>query len=94
MSGGDKAFEKKLLEIIKNEFPQEKASYFNNIKAGNMIEAAQYVHKIKHKISILGLEKSFIIATKYEDRLKKGNPDLENEFNSIIKEITTFIKNF
>lgn len=94
MSGGDNAFEKKLLGIIKEEFPIEKASYFDNIRTSDLVEAAKDVHKIKHKISILGLEKSFIIAEKHENRLKKGNLDLENEFNSIIEEMTTFIKTF
>ncbi|MFT4805592.1 MAG: hypothetical protein ACI9YE_002814, partial [Psychroserpens sp.] len=30
MSGGDKAFEQKLITIIKGEFPEEKKVYFEN----------------------------------------------------------------
>jgi hypothetical protein len=36
----------------------------------NFLDAAQSVHKLKHKISILGLEKSYYIVEEYESDLK------------------------
>ena len=59
LSGGDEAFKNKLITIIKKEFPEEKEVYFKNFKAKNFKASAENVHKLKHKISILGLEKSY-----------------------------------
>jgi len=57
LSGGDITFKAKLIEVIKNEFPKESEAYFSNITQKNHQKAADDVHKLKHKISILGLEK-------------------------------------
>ena len=67
LSGGDKAFEAKLIGIIKEEYPVEKAIYIKNIELKNFKEAAENVHKLKHKISILGLEKSYNTANTFEE---------------------------
>ncbi|WP_339623195.1 Hpt domain-containing protein [uncultured Winogradskyella sp.] len=92
MSGGDKAFEQKLIGIIKAEFPKEKTTYFKNINADNFKEAAENVHKIKHKISILGLEKSYVVAVGYEFNLTEGSSDGKLEFDSILQNITNFLE--
>ena len=69
LSGGDQSFEKSLINIIKEEFPIEKKSYLKNIKANNFKLTAGNVHKIKHKISIFGLEKDYELAVKFENQL-------------------------
>lgn len=93
MSGGDKAFEKKLLDIIKDEFPKEKEVYYNNFNAKNFKPAADNVHKLKHKISILGLTESYGIAVAYEENLLKGKSDLNEEFEAILNTITNYLNN-
>jgi len=92
LSGGDKAFEDKLISIIKKEYPQEKNIYLKNIKALNLEEAANNVHKLKHKISILGLEKSYEIANNFEIKLKDNCLDGQNNFEIILNTITRFLK--
>ena len=92
MSGGDKDFEQKLIDIIKAEFPNEKAVYFSNIEAGNYKETAGNVHKIKHKISILGLEKSYEVAVNYENNLIEHSTEGKIEFESILQNITDFLE--
>lgn len=92
LSGGDEAFKNKLIAIVKNEFPQEKTEYLKNIEAKKFKEAAENVHKLKHKISILGLEKSYVIATNYENNLKDKNDDsAKAAFNTILQAITDFL---
>jgi len=91
MSGGDKAFEQKLIGIIKAEFPEEKNTYFKNINADNFKEAAENVHKLKHKISILGLLKSYDVAVNYEHNLVEGRSDGQLDFESILQNITNFL---
>ena len=92
MSGGDKAFEAKLIGIIKKEFPEEKAVYFRNIKENNFKATAENVHKLKHKISILGLVKSYDVAVKYEDNLIDGNTDGQDAFEAILQTMTNFLE--
>lgn len=92
MSGGDKAFEQKLIDIIKLEFPEEKEVYYMNYTSKNFKQAAENVHKLKHKISILGLEKSYEIAVAFENNLLEGNTNLNEQFESILNTITNYLK--
>lgn len=92
MSGGDTSFEQKLIAIIKEEFPEEKEVYLNNLKNKNYKLAASNVHKLKHKISILGLEKSYDTAVAFENNLLEGDSTLQDEFKSILTVITNYLK--
>ena len=92
MSGGDKAFEQKLIDSIKLEFPQEKDVYYANLSSNNFKQAAENVHKLKHKISILGLEKSYEIAVAFENNLLEGNTNLNEQFESILNIITNYLQ--
>ncbi|WP_299117771.1 Hpt domain-containing protein [uncultured Winogradskyella sp.] len=92
MSGGDKAFEQKLIDIIQKEFPEEKQIYFDNISAENYKEAAENVHKLKHKISILGLVKSYELAATYENNLIDMNLKGKEDFESTLQLMTIFLK--
>ena len=91
LSGEDKAFKKRLIDIIKKEFPLEKNVYYINLKEENYKLVAENVHKLKHKISILGLEKSYEIAVEYENNLKERNANLEKEFENILLTITNYL---
>jgi len=82
LSRGDKAFEAKLVAVIKAEFPIEKATYIKNIQEKNYKEAAENVHKLKHKISILGLD---------ENNLKENTSTLKEEFEKILQTITDYL---
>ncbi|WP_411893325.1 Hpt domain-containing protein [Winogradskyella sp. A2] len=92
MSGGNKDFEQKLIGIIKQEFPLEKQEYIDNITAKNYKLAANNVHKLKHKISILGLEKSYEVAVNYEDNLIDHKTDGQDDFETILQIMTDFLK--
>ena len=91
LSEGDKSFEMKILGIIKKEFKEEKKTYYNNMKNDNFKLCAENVHKIKHKISILGLEKSYEIAERYENNLREGNYELQNRFSDILNKVTNYL---
>lgn len=94
LSGGDKEFEKKLIQIIKSEFPGEYKLYKQNIEHKNYLKASENVHKLKHKISILGLEKSYAIASEFEISLKEKEDDvLKGEFEKIMQIITDYLMN-
>ncbi|MCK8479332.1 Hpt domain-containing protein [Psychroserpens algicola] len=92
MSGGDQAFEQKLIHIIKTEFPIEKQVYFDNISAKDYKLTAEIVHKLKHKISILGLEKSYDVAVNYETNLLEDKTLLQDEFEAILQIMTNYLQ--
>ena len=91
LSGGEIEFEEKLIKIIKSEFPNEKSIYYEHLKEKNYIKAADDVHKLKHKISILGLEKSYNIAADYENDLRENSLKLKDDFEKILQIITEYL---
>ena len=92
LSGGDKDFEKKLLAVVNRELPEEIEAYKYSIQTKSYKNAASDVHKLKHKISILGLEKSYRFAELYEDELREGINHRQAEFEEILQGMLTFIK--
>ncbi|WP_299551202.1 Hpt domain-containing protein [Seonamhaeicola sp.] len=91
LSGGDEAFKKKLIAIIKKEFPEEKEQYFKNFGAQNFKATAENVHKLKHKISILGLEKSYKIAENFEAGLKENSTVGHEAFHETLQTISDYL---
>ncbi|WP_031425259.1 Hpt domain-containing protein [Flavimarina sp. Hel_I_48] len=94
LSGGDKIFEGKLLSVIKRELPEEAATYRTSIKNKDFTEAAVNVHKLKHKISILGLEESYLFAENYEEELREDKNVSQSEFEEILHAMSAFIEEF
>lgn len=92
LAGEDKAFEDKFIAIIKAEFPLEQKEYLNYVENKRYKETAEIVHKLKHKLNILGLEKSYGLAVQYEEDLLNSDTQLEKEFKSVLKNIEDFIK--
>jgi len=92
LSDGDEVFEKKLLDILKVELPDEIEEYQNNIRSNSLFLVAENVHKLKHKISILGLEKSYEIASDYERNLKSDKLDLQVEFEEVLNNMIEILK--
>ncbi len=60
----------------------------------NFNDASEIVHKIKHKISILGLEENYRDAKAFEHGLRKGDVALQSNFETTLMIITDFLKNF
>lgn len=91
LSGGDIEFKTKIIDIIKSEFPLEKEEYYNNVQSKKLEKVAENVHKLKHKISILGLEKSYAVAETYEEEIRNNDMSREGEFNNILETITDYL---
>ena len=91
LADGDVEFEANLIAILKKELPKEKEAFIESIRIKNYQNSAEHVHKIKHKISILGLEKSYDFAISFEEELKNGNPKRYDTFLSILQSIEEFL---
>jgi hypothetical protein len=71
--------------------PHEIEIYYSNIIKKDLIAAASSVHKLKHKISILGLEKNYYIAENFEENLKQNSTMLQSDFELILKSMQDFV---
>ena len=92
VAAGDKIFEKDMISVLKKEFPLEVETYKKALSKKNLKETAEIVHKIKHKISILGLEKSYKIANEFEHNLRELSFRKKEEFEKILIAITAYIE--
>lgn len=93
LCGDDEVFRAKLIAIIKQELPLEIADYKDNLQQGNFKKTAESVHKLKHKVSILGLEKIYYLAEQFEEDLKEGSITLQNEFEKTLVQMQDFVNN-
>ena len=92
LSGNDEVFKQKIISIVKSELPQEIESYKSLSEAENYKAAAQLVHKLKHKISILGLEKSYYLAEEFENNLKNNSLLLQPQFENLLASMYKFVE--
>ncbi|RCS26383.1 Hpt domain-containing protein [Polaribacter sp. WD7] len=91
LSDGDEAFEESIITVLKKEFPEELELFKKNFELKNYEAAANNVHKIKHKISILGMKKSLEYASEFENDLRKGEIQLSSEFFNILNKIHVYL---
>ncbi|MCW5518596.1 Hpt domain-containing protein [Aureitalea sp. L0-47] len=80
-----------MIRIIKTELPKEIDTYESQLKEGDFLSAAQSVHKLKHKISILGMTWAYDLAVKYEEDLKKSQTRLEQSFKDVLQLMSRFV---
>ncbi|MEO9570027.1 MAG: Hpt domain-containing protein [Polaribacter sp.] len=92
LARGDESIKNELIEVIKTEFPEEKKEYYKNLEKKVFKKIEENVHTIKHKISILGLEKSYEIANKFEHNLRELNLEGSEDFDNILKAISDYIE--
>ena len=91
ISGNDIDFQNSILEIIKTEFSEEVNLFTKNFIDNNFSEAANNVHKLKHKIGLLGLESGLKVASAFEEGLKKGNTKLHHNFLEVLDKIHVYL---
>lgn len=93
LSGDDTVFEQKFITILKDEFPIEMQTYFDFVtKSKNYKDAAELVHKLKHKFNILSMENGYRLAVKHEEELLKKNDEFHADFMSILNQIENYLK--
>ncbi len=92
LAAGDGDFEQKFIRIIKQEFPDEAATYLQHVRQDEPRAAAEIVHKLKHKFNILSMEKAYAFAVEYEEQLQLGNMKQDLDFRKILDTITRYLK--
>ena len=92
ISRGDEGFRNRFISILKEEFPNEKKLYEKYIAEESYRHAYETVHKIKHKINVLGLAEGHALATKHEAELQDGLRSLSGEFQEVLNHIALYLK--
>lgn len=91
LAGDDLVFQNQFIDIIRTELPLEVMQYNDNINNHRLREASEDVHKIKHKINILGLNDSYKVAHGHEEELRDGNAGKQSDFITILVVMQKFI---
>lgn len=91
IAGGDEAFKQQLIAILKEEFPLEKELYLSNFNKKEYKQASENVHKLKHKLSMLGLTDEEVLASTFEDNLKENNTVLHKKFINCLAKISNYL---
>ncbi len=92
LAAGSKDFKQQLIDIMKKEFPQERTVFIHNYKSNKLLDAADNVHKLKHKIGMFGFEDGYQVAVDFENELKGEKNSLYSEFMLILDAIEDFLK--
>lgn len=92
IADGDEKFRIRFINILKTEFPQEVEAYLAMYGEKQYDNAADIVHKIKHKFNICGMIDGYQLAVKYEEELRKGTKNNHPDFFSFLKVADRFIK--
>lgn len=90
---GDETFKKQLLDILKSELQEDIDLYYQKISDKDYQKAKLYVHRIKHKMGMLGLEKSYEMANKFENGLVNSSLEHQKYFEDTLPVMTTFLNN-
>jgi HPt (histidine-containing phosphotransfer) domain-containing protein len=91
LANGDESIKNRLIKVMKEELPIEIENYNDNIEKLNWLEAAENVHKLRHKIGFLGLENAYQLSYEYEQNLREQSILLKKEFEIVLKKIINFI---
>lgn len=91
LADGSLAFEKKMIGIIQKEFPEEKQAFLIYFKTKDYKNAAELVHKIKHKIGMLSMSESYNFAIDFESELKINKTEGFSNFLTILETIENYI---
>ena len=92
LSKGDEEFKKQVIEVLKEELSGEIERYFLHIKNEDLKKTKEVVHRIKHKMSILGLEKSYKITNDFENNLADNSLENKEYFENILPIMLDFLK--
>ena len=92
LADGDVGFRLKFIGILKEEFPMEKKEYESSMDDSLFREGSEHVHKIKHKLNVLGLHEAYTLAVQHENELRNGNYSFKQEFLLILQEVERYLK--
>ncbi|PCI00110.1 MAG: histidine kinase [Flavobacteriaceae bacterium] len=92
ISENDIPFQRKLIAIIKEEFPKEKESFLKNIHLKEFHAASENIHKLKHKINLFGMNEGYLIANQMEIELREKKLNSYPQLLTVLLTVESFLK--
>ena len=92
LAQGDEDFRQKFIGILKEEFPMEKKEYLVAMDSSSFREASEHVHKIKHKLNVLGIHNGYTLAVQHENELRNGEYSFKQDFLNILQDVEHYLK--
>ncbi len=95
LANGEESVKKTLIDVIKAELPDEIKDYYNSIETKDFKKIEDNVHRIKHKISIFGLEEGYIKANEFEHNLREHQLNIKEQqhFDETLIIISEYLQN-
>lgn len=91
LADGSKEFETKIISILKKEFPEEKSLFEEYLSNENYVQAAEMVHKMKHKLGLLSMNEAYTIAIRFEEELRENKKEKSTDFLTILDLVDNYI---
>ncbi len=91
LADGSESFENKMKGILKSEFPSEKKHFIQAYQNKQFSEAAEMVHKLKHKLGMLNMKQAYMFSINFESALKDKNTTGYSKFITILEIVEEFI---
>lgn len=91
MAETDDVLRAQFIAILKEELPKEIKTYHDHINSERYTHAACLVHKLKHKIIILGLNTDYELAESHELQLKNNDFSFKKDFSDILDKMLKFV---
>lgn len=88
---GNDDFKNEFIVMVSDELNDDIKEYYNHLEKEDLKMTKVYVHRIKHKMSILSLEKSYEITNNYENNLRDHNFEGQEYFESMLPVMVNFL---
>ncbi len=88
---GNEDFKKEFIIALKEELAKEIENYYHFLENKNLQKTKVYVHRVKHKMSILGLVKSYKITNDFENDIRVGDFKNQEFFEKTLPVLTDFL---
>ncbi len=88
----DAACVEKFRAVMQKELPTELAGLKAALTAQDLTVAAELVHKIKHKFSLVKMHSAYAYAVGYEEALRSGDNSGEGGFEDYLEELVGFLE--
>ncbi len=94
LSRDDIVFRDTFISLIKTELTVEIDSYKKAISNKEYLKASQLVHRLKHKVSILGLKNGYNLALSFENELKENTNSFasKEKFDKMLSKMVKFLE--
>lgn len=92
LSNGDHQFMMRLTNTLKMEFTNDKNLYLDALDQKDFKKMKFIVHRIKHKVGLLGLTKSYNVVVEYENDLIDEDLKLKDKFLLILNTMTKYLE--